>query len=239
MISIGLIKVVIVFAHRLSPSRWVCTVQVQYIRSVLPAPSVGDRLSVNALDPLSGAWHFAYVLSGLNLSRQKTDNPSKITICKKEGRKTHYDWLNRVSIIVGKLGSALSELSELSECPNRAECPKRGRVVRICPIVRACPTDFWGFVRPKAEPRPFCPSRARLSELSNVRMPTPGLQRVHTSRKKSAAENALDNVNDQEDIFEETAENEFCDLCDNCSNCTSRHLPQYKTNKYKKNPQNW
>ena len=100
---------------------------------------------------------------------------SKITICKKEGRKTHYDWLNRVSIIVGKLGSALSELSELSECPNRAECPKRGRVVRICPIVRACPTDFWGFVRPKAEPRPFCPSRARLSELSNVRMPTPGM----------------------------------------------------------------
>ena len=108
---------------------------------------------------------------------------SKITICKKEGRKTHYDWLNRVSIIVGKLGSALSELSELSECPNRAECPKRGRVVRICPIVRACPTDFWGFVRPKAEPRPFCPSRARLSELSNVRMPTPGLSQEAVNKK--------------------------------------------------------
>ena len=100
--------------------------------------------------------------------------------CKKKRRKTNYDWLSRVCIIVRKLGSALSELSE---CPNRAECPKRGRVVRICPIVRACPTDFWGFVRPKAEPRPFCPSRARLSELSNVRMPTPGLSQEAVNKK--------------------------------------------------------
>ena len=92
----------------------------------------------------------------------------------KRERKNHYDWLNRVKIMGGKLGSVLSEMSELSDCPNRAECPKRGRVVRICPTVRACPDDFWGFVRPKAEPRPFCPSRASAVRLSNVRMPTPG-----------------------------------------------------------------
>ena len=65
--------------------------------------------------------------------------------CKKKRRKTNYDWLSRVCIIVRKLGSALSELSE---CPNRAECQEWGR---ICPTVRACPT-----------------------ELSNVRMSTPG-----------------------------------------------------------------
>ena len=68
---------------------------------------------------------------------------------------------------MGKLGSALSEMSELSDCPKRAECPKRSRVFRICPTVRACPDDFWGFVRPKAEPRPFCPSRASAVRLSN------------------------------------------------------------------------
>ena len=78
--------------------------------------------------------------------------------------------LNKVSILVWMLGSVLSDLSE---CPNRAECPNESRAVRKCPTVRACPTNILGFFRPKAEPRPFCPSRAILSELSDVRMPTP------------------------------------------------------------------
>jgi len=82
--------------------------------------------------------------------------------------------LNQVIDFVWTLGSALSEFSE---CPNRAECPNESRAVRNCPTVRACPTNILGFVRPKAEPRPFCPSRAILSELSDVRMPTPAWTR--------------------------------------------------------------
>ena len=39
-------------------------------------------------------------------------------------------------VLVGKLGSALSELSELSECPNRAECPK---LEPSCPKLSDCP----------------------------------------------------------------------------------------------------
>ena len=40
---------------------------------------VGDRLSVDALHPLSGALHFAHSLSSLNLLRHKTDPPGKFT----------------------------------------------------------------------------------------------------------------------------------------------------------------
>ena len=49
----------------------------------------------------------------------------------------------------------------------------KGRAVRTVRLSERCPSDIWGFVRPKAEPRLFCPSRAELSENPNVRMSTP------------------------------------------------------------------
>jgi hypothetical protein len=52
----------------------------------------------------------------------------------------------------------------------------KGRAVRTVRLSERCPSDIWGFVRPKAEPRLFCPSRAELSENPNVRMSTPDFE---------------------------------------------------------------
>ena len=57
----------------------------------------------------------------------------------------------------------------------------KGRAVRTVRLSERCPSDIWGFVRPKAEPRLFCPSRAELSENPNVRMSTPVLNSYRVS----------------------------------------------------------
>ena len=79
------------------------------------------------------------------------------------------------------MGSSARLCPGCPSCPNvRAEpsCPKESRAVRYCPTVRACPTVFGGFVRPKAEPRRFCPKPSSAVQLSNVRMPTPVCRRL-------------------------------------------------------------
>ena len=58
----------------------------------------------------------------------------------------------------------------------------KGRAVRTVQLSERCPSDIWGFVRPKAEPRLFCPSRAELSENPNVRMSTPVSKPVFEDR---------------------------------------------------------
>ncbi len=117
------------------------------------------------------SYRTCYRLAELHDINSTIGKTSQIRISvKNKDEKIIPNRLKQVSDLVWMLGSALSELSE---CPNRVECPNESRAVRNCPTVRACPTNILGFVRPKAEPRPFCPSRAILSELSDVRMPTP------------------------------------------------------------------